>query len=314
MTRIVIFGANGFIGKHLVNRLALDKDNVIRAFDRFPEYSVGQEIPFENLPNVELFSGNFLNTEDVTESLKDMEYVFHLISTTTPATSAQNPLVDIDTNIRASVELFGLCSNAGIKRVIFPSSGGTVYGDIDSNSINEDATPMPTSPYGIGKLTIEHYLRYFKKTSGLDYIVFRIANPYGPGQNVHGKQGVIPIFMYSCLKKESLSVYGDGSMVRDYIFIDDLIDMIVGTYNKTHNFEIYNIGYGGKGSSINDLIKSIEYCTQKKVKVNKLPVPLTFVHKNVLDTNRFEKEFGIKPKIDLRKGMLRTWVHVNKVK
>lgn len=306
MSKVVVFGANGFIGKHLVHKLAEDSDTKIVAFDRFPEVFVGNNSQFNDLKNVEIFPGDFLNHSDVSQALEGADYVFHLVSTTNPALSAKDPFIDIDTNVRGSIMLFELCSQKKIKRVIFPSSGGSVYGDVGSEIIDEDTIPKPLSPYGIGKITIEHYLNYFKKTKGLDYIVFRISNPYGPGQNIKGRQGVVPIFLNAALKAEPVTVYGDGSMIRDYIYIDDLIDMLVSSYKKANpSYMVYNIG-SGKGTSINEVIKTINKHFRKKLAIKTQPIPPIFVNKSVLNIDRFIKEYNVHPQTNLDTGIAKT--------
>jgi UDP-glucose 4-epimerase len=310
MSKIVVFGGDGFIGRHLVKRLALsNKADEIYVFDRFSSYQNNSNHPFDKIPNVQIVRGNFFNRDEVSDVLKNAKYVFHLISSTNPATSQNDPLIDIDTNIRSSVELFQLCVENDVKKVIFFSSGGTIYGDIDSEMIGEDSVPQPLSPYGIGKLTIEHYLRYFKHTHGLDYIVYRIANPYGPGQNIYGKQGVIPIFMHRYITHEPLVIYGDGTMMRDYIYIDDLISMIVGSYDKQSKNEVYNIG-SGNGTSINELIVAIESCSQYSVEKKHAEVPSTYIQNSVLNIDRFTKDFNLCPMISLEEGIKRTWDYV----
>ncbi len=312
MSKIVVFGADGFIGRHLVNRLSEVTDNTIIVFDKFSNYQIGSDHPFEKLSNVTIAPGDFFNRDDLVNVLSGVDYVFHLISSTNPATANNDPFIDIDTNIRGSVELFEVCVEQKVKKVIFLSSGGTVYGDVDSDLIDESSTPAPRSPYGIGKLTIEHYLRYFKHRSGLDYIVYRAANPYGPGQNIHGKQGVIPVFLYHYLTKEPITIYGDGSMVRDYLFIDDLITMVVNSYQQANKFPEYNIG-SGSGKSVNELIKHIESCTGYSVDKKHTPTPKTFVDKIVLDISRFNDEFGIIPRVNLEDGIKRTWDYVQEL-
>lgn len=311
MSKIVIFGGDGFIGRHLVKKLSSFSDEIY-VFDRFSSCQTGSEHPFSELPNVQIIPGDFFNRDEVSAVLKNARYVFHLVSSTNPATSQNDPLIDIDTNIRSSVELFQLCVENGVKKVIFSSSGGTVYGNVDSDQIDENSIPRPISPYGIGKLTIENYLRYFKHTHNLDYVVYRIANPYGPGQNIYGKQGVIPIFMRHHVTDEPITVYGDGSMMRDYIYIDDLISMIVGSYNKDSRQEIYNIG-SGKGTSINDLISAIETCSNKPIYKNNIDSPPTYIQNSVLDIKNFVDEFGIKPEISLKDGIERTWNYVKEI-
>jgi UDP-glucose 4-epimerase len=312
VVNITVLGADGFIGKHLVRALAQQPDNMVCAFDRFADFLKEADNPFAEFDNVTVIPGDFLNEYDIAQAVKNSDYVFHLISTTNPATANKAPLVDLDTNVRGSIELFRICAEQAVKKIIFPSSGGTIYGNVDSRAIDEATLPAPLSPYGIAKLTIEHYLRYFKNTAGMDYVVYRIANPYGPGQNIYGKQGVIPIFLHKFLMKEPLTIYGDGDMVRDYIYIDDLIEMMVGSYDKDNRYPEYNLG-SGQGHSVNDIVAAIETCTKSSVQKTHLPTPATFVRTSVLNNARFIDEFGIVPHTTLKEGIARTWNYVKKL-
>jgi UDP-glucose 4-epimerase len=313
MGKIVVFGADGFLGRHLVKKLTLvDPSRQIIAFDKFSSYQVGSGHVYEAFPNVHITPGDFFNRHDVQDSLVDCDYAFHLISTTNPATSIDDPFIDIDTNIRSSVELFELCVEANVKKMIFFSSGGTVYGNVDSSLISEQMVPRPQSPYGIGKLAIENYMRYFKNKHGLKYIVYRIANPYGPGQNIYGKQGVVPIFMHKFLNKEPVTVFGDGNMVRDYLYIDDLMNMVVDSYSKNNLYDEYNIG-SGNGKTVNDLLKAIEDCTGISIEKSSRETPPTYVEKSVLDIKRFVDEFGLQPQISLEDGIRKTWDYVKEL-
>lgn len=310
--KVTVMGADGFLGRHLVRSLA-SLDNIeIVAFGRFGSKRVGEPHIFDTLENVEIVSGDFLNRESVMSALRDTDTVFHLISTTTPAVSNNDPLVDIDTNVRGSIELLQSCVESGVKKVIYFSSGGSVYGNIDNTSITETDPLHPISPYAIGKVTVENYLRYFEFTHGLDYTIYRIANPYGPGQNIYGKQGVIPIFMHHFYKNQPLNVFGDGSMVRDYIYIDDLINMIVCSFDKPSQYKEFNLG-SGEGHSINEVIGAIEACAGVSPKRNTLPIPTTYVQRSVLSIDRFVNEFGYKPKTTMHAGIERTWRYVKEL-
>lgn len=309
MSRLVVLGADGFIGRHLIGALAKNSKLEIVAFDRFSAYQNGEKHFFEDLDNVQIIAGNFFNRSDVESILEKDDYVFHLISSTNPASSNDDPFIDIDTNIRSSVELFELCVQKDIKKVMYFSSGGTVYGDIDSGKINENTAAQPRSPYGIGKLTIESYLRYFKFAHGLDYIVYRIANPYGPGQNIFGKQGVVPIFMHRFLTKSDITVFGDGEMIRDYLYIDDLVAAIIGSYAISNKYSEYNIG-SGIGTSVNQLISAIESVVGSTIPKEYKETPATYVEKSVLDNSRFTQEFNILPTVALTDGIGRTWEYV----
>lgn len=313
MTKCIVFGADGFIGRNLVTGLSESGDYDIVAFDKFSAFQNGEQHPFDNLNGVSRVSGNFLNREDVAKVLEEDAYVFHLVSTTTPAASSNDPLIDLDTNIRASVELFQLCSRKKINKIIFPSSGGTIYGNVDAEKIKETIAPKPQSPYGIGKLTIENYLRYFRETTGLKYIVYRIANPYGPGQNIYGKQGIVPIFMYKYLNNEEVTIFGDGTMVRDYIYIQDLVKMILQSFYKDNKFDEYNLG-SGVGHSVNDILSAIEICTGKKVGKKYIDAPVTFVNRSVLSIERYVNEFGNIEFRELSSGVEDTWKYVQSLK
>ncbi|MBI5357969.1 NAD-dependent epimerase/dehydratase family protein [Candidatus Saccharibacteria bacterium] len=301
MAKCLVLGANGFIGSHLVESLLAAGHNV-RCFDRY-----SSETPDVSTPNAEIYKGDFLSIESLEGALEDIEYVFHFISTTNPFTAENDPLTDIETNLKMSIKLFDLCAKKSIKKVIFASTGGSIYGDTDTETpISEDTCPAPVSPYAIGKLSIENYLRYFQRKHGLDYQVLRISNPYGPGQNTSSGQGVVSIFLENFNKGIPLTIYGDGSMVRDYIYISDLAEMIAKSFEKSTKNKVYNIG-SGKGYTVNEIVETIESVTGLSAKVEHKETPSTFVNKIVLDSNRFLEEFEIRPKTDLRKGIEKTW-------
>ncbi len=308
MAKCLVLGANGFIGSHLVDSLA-EQGHFVRCFDRYKSNSV----IFSNAEhhNVEIVSGDFLNSTSLKEAVEGMDYVFHFISTTTPITSDNDPSVDIDTNIRMSIELFKICTEKGVKRVIFASTGGAIYGNVPTHDpISERVCPKPVSPYAIGKLTIENYLRYFQTKYGLNSLVMRISNPYGPRQNTLSGQGVIPIFLEKVLRNEPITIYGDGSMIRDYIYVEDVAHLIVEAFDKNLEIcDIYNIG-SGEGRSVNELVEVIETVTGNKVTKEFKAVPSTFVDHIVLDTSKFIKDFDIRPQYKFEEGIQRTWEYL----
>lgn len=301
--KVLVLGANGFVGSHVVDSLVEDGYSV-RAFDGFRS----DETRFNKSDDIEVYPGNFLNKSEVEGAVKDVDYVFHLISTTNPATAEADPLIDIETNIQGSVSLFQACVAAGgIKRVIYSSSGGTVYGEQKTEEpIHEEDQTKPVSPYGIGKLTIENYLRYFNVRSGLSSTVFRIANPYGERQPRHRKQGVIPIFMEKIINDEPITVLGDGSMVRDYIYVKDVADMMVSTLRSEPEHDVYNLG-SGNGHSLSEIVKAIESVTGKTVAIEHKEAPSTFVHTSVLNTDRYFDEFGRTKMASLDEGVKATY-------
>lgn len=303
MAKCLVLGADGFIGSHLVDKLA-QQGHDIRAFDRFAQ----KKHRFLDSDKIEIMPGDFLNRHDLRQALQGMEYVFHFISTTTPASAEDDPLIDIGTNIQMSVELFQECVAAKVKKVIFASTGGAIYGENSSEHVSEDTVPSPVSPYAIGKLTIEQYLRYFDKKFGLKALVFRISNPYGERQSLASKQGVIPIFLQHIAKDEPVTILGDGSMIRDYIYVKDVAGMIAASF-ETAKHDLYNIG-SGQGLSVNQLVDTMREITGREIRTEHAEKPATYVNKIVLDASRFESEFPGLAKTKIADGMKATWQYV----
>ena len=308
MARCLVLGADGFIGSHVAEALA-KAGHLVRAFDRFKS-PVPLNLPTDN-PEIQLCPGDFLNRHDLDVALEDTQYVFHFVSTTNPAASAKDPLIDVDTNIRMSVVLMQLCVEHNVKRLVFPSTGGAIYGQDLSRPLRETDLTEPVSPYGIGKLAIEGYLRYFRQSHGLDSLVFRASNAYGERQNVVGSQGAIPIFLNLIAQGLPIKVFGDGTMVRDYVYISDLAAMVVEAFDGTHQFDTYNLG-SGVGVSLNELIDSLRQVTSRDVKVDYLPARRTDVQHVVLDTARYANEFGKPQMMSLAQGLEETWRYVVK--
>jgi UDP-glucose 4-epimerase len=303
MSKALVLGANGFIGSHLVDAL-VEKGHTVRAFGHFAD-----SVAFDATKNVEIFSGDFLNRGDLNAAVKGMEYVFHFISTTTPATAESDPLIDVESNIKMSIELFKACADANIKRVIFASTGGAIYAGESKNPHTELDLPQPISPYAIGKLTIEHYLHFFKVVHGLDSISFRISNPYGERQPFHRKQGVIPIFLEHLCRGEELTIIGDGSMVRDYMYVRDLVSIIAETFDRPAKHTIYNLG-SGVPVTVNEIVEVVRKVTGIEPKIIYQEQPATYLHRVVLNTERFANDFGILPVTDMIKGVEYTYKYI----
>jgi UDP-glucose 4-epimerase len=300
---VLVLGANGFIGSHVVDAL-VESGYRVKAFGKFTDE---KNILFKSSENVEIVSGDFMNHEDIRNAIKGVGFVIHAISTTNPVTSENDPIIDIETNILGSVRLFEeIVLAGGIERIVFLSSGGTVYGENKcGRSINELDLTCPVSPYGIGKLTIENYLHYFDKKYNQKHSVFRISNPYGERQPKIRKQGVIPIFLNKITNGEKITVFGDGSMVRDYIYVKDVADIIALSLKKQLKHSTYNLGFG-RGYSINEVISEIENTIKKKANVTYIAPPSTFVESSVLDTTRLKKEFHGLSLTNLHDGIKKT--------
>lgn len=303
MAECLVIGGNGFLGSHVVDALRR-RGHGVAAFDRFGVQPVQVEES-----DVELIAGDFLNAADVRAAVAGRDVVLHFLSTTDPVSAEDDPTLDIRTNVMASVELFSACADAGVQRVGFASTGGAIYGDQERSVFREDDVTVPVSPYAIGKLAIEGYLRYFRRKRGLHSTSFRISNPYGPRQNPAKRQGVIPIFLRNVALGRPLQVYGDGSMIRDYLYVGDMAEMIADAVSVGTVDELYNLG-SGTGTSLDELVAMVARVTGTQPAVVRLPTPPTFVDHVVLDTARFTAEFGPRQLTSLEEGMRRTWAEM----
>ena len=292
------------MGARLVDALAARRHSVT-AFDRF---SGGT--PNFSSSTARAVVGDFFNRGDLIAALSGQDYVFHFLSTTTPAAAENDPVLDLTTNISPTVELLRLSVNAGVSRFYFASSGGTIYGDQSKLVYTEKDATRPKSPYGIGKLAIENYLEYFRVKHGLDSYSLRISNPYGPGQHPHSRQGLIPIVLDRLRKGLPIVKVGDGSMVRDYIFADDLVEMIMMIVEGDAQHRTYNLG-SGAGHTVDQVLTTIEKVTGRDLDVSEVEKPKTFVDRVVLDTRRYASEFGSPRLTSLATGIDATWHRVS---
>lgn len=302
--RCLVIGGNGFIGSHLVDCL-VRRGHEVSVFDRFSD-----GLPKYEAQGVGRHQGDFLNLGDLEKAIRGTEAVFHFLSTTTPVSTQTDPVVDIRTNVSSTVDLLRLCVDLGVEQLYFASSGGAIYGNREVQPISEDAPTEPISPYAIGKQTIEGYLRYFRQGYGLRSTALRISNPYGPRQSPRHRQGVIPIFLQHVVHGEPITIYGDGSMVRDYLYVTDAAEMIVSIAGSEARHSVYNIG-SGEGSSLKTVLGVIRDVTGVSPTIEFRDKPATFVDRVVLSTDRYRSEFGeLNQVTTLPEGVSRTWAEV----
>jgi len=295
----LVIGGNGFIGSHLVDHL-LAGGHSVRVFDKYPERYR------QPLAHVDYRFGDFGNRGLLSEALEGVDVVFHLISTSVPKTSNDDPAYDVQSNVIETLFLLEQCVAKKIGKIVFVSSGGTIYGRPTALPIHEDCPTNPECSYGITKLTIEKYLALYKLLHGLEYVVLRPSNPYGSRQNPDGIQGAIAVFLGKVARGEPIEIWGDGSVVRDYVFVDDFVDaMCRAAFSETHG-RIFNLG-SGEGHSLNDIIAEIGRVTGRNVQVNykagrPFDVPAVY-----LDISRAREQLGWVPSTSLDEGIKRTW-------
>jgi UDP-glucose 4-epimerase len=299
----LVIGANGFLGSHLTDALSA-AGHTVTAFDRFSS----QEPTFDSTRAI-VVRGEFLSRGDLEAAVAGQQLVFHFLSSTNPATAENDPTLDIRTNVAQSVELLEACVAAGTEHVYFASTGGAIYGPQGKSRYREGDHTLPVSPYAIGKLAIENYLRYFLTVHGLKSTSLRISNPYGTRQRPHKRQGLIPIALRQIALGLPVDRFGDGSMIRDYIYVEDLVPMIETLASATPQFDTYNLG-SGEGHSITEVLEALRRVTDVDFEVRQKAVPPTFVDRAVLDTSRFRAEFGAVGLTELDEGIKRTYEEI----
>lgn len=305
---IVILGAAGFIGTNLAIKLAENKNDRITLVDKRMEYFF--EIQKYGFDNVRIKESS-LDNNDSFNVLQNQDVVYHLVSSNVPTTSNQHISQDIESNVLFSSKLLEACVRFGIKKVVFMSSGGTVYGKEAKCPLKEDTPTNPISSYGVQKVTIEKLLYLYNYIYGLDYRVIRLANPYGPYQRPNGVLGAVTTFTYKALKGEEIQVYGDGTVVRDFIYIDDAVRGIVNIVNGENEHHIFNLGCG-YGTSIKNVLKTIEHALGINVNIVYKEARAVDVPVNYLDISRYEKCYGKLEPLSLEMGIRKTAAFLNR--
>lgn len=306
MTHILITGGNGFIGANIVDALAENPQYRITVYDLYPR-------KFGPLPKgVEFIQADLSDPALVRQALVDCgaEQVIHAAWATIHETALKDPRADISANLLPTINLLEACTYAGIQRVHFLSSGGTVYGIPASLPVAENAPTFPINPYGIAKLAVEKYLEMYRHLYGLNYLVYRPSVPYGLYQNPHRRQGAVNVFIYRALHGEPIHIWGDGEVVRDYFYIGDLVSAMEAALERPHlSGQIYNLG-GGRGYSLNEIITAIQEGLERPVEVHYEAARKFDVPAIVLDVDKAQHELGWVPRISLEEGIRRTaqWI------
>lgn len=302
--RCLVLGGAGFLGVNLCRYLA-DKVGQLRAFGRGPRPSC--------LPDgAEWIRGDFADAKALEEVVAGCDVVFHLVNASTPASANADMVADVQNNVLCSLALLQACCNAGVQRLVFVSSGGTIYGIPSVLPTPEDAPTNPITAYGISKLSIEKYLHLYEFAHGLSYRILRVANPFGPHQTAAKGQGVIAAFMRCTLLDSPIEIWGDGTIVRDYIYVEDVNRALVAAATHEGIDRIFNIG-SGKGKSLIEIVSAIEHALGRSIKVHfregrKVDVPVS-----ILDISRAAAGLEWSPETDFETAIATTlaWYQEN---
>lgn len=297
---VLVTGGAGFIGSHVVEGLIKEGFSLIVV----DNLSTGK---IENLNPKALFYQQDIEDEEMMERIFMLHkpvYVFHLAAQSSVSISVRNPVEDARTNILGTLVLLQKSVKYGVKKFIFSSTGGAIYGDNVNIPTSEEELPNPISPYGIAKLSVERYLDFFSKEYNLDYVSLRYSNVYGPRQDPYGEAGVVAIFTNKMLRGEKVTVFGDGEYIRDYIYVDDVVKANILAMEKGKNM-VLNIGTG-KGTTVNELFKMLKNIIGYTDEPVHAPPRKGDVRRSVLDCSKAKQILGWEPKVSLEEGLRRT--------
>lgn len=296
--KILITGATGFIGTHLCPLLA--QEHQVLAYSR----GVCQiSDDFASNKNIRFIKGDVCDQKRLRAVMADAELVVHLASTTIPSTSNSNPKNDVETNLLGALNVLdGACAQ-NIKRLVFISSGGTVYGENNSGKpLNEDSPTNPISSYGIVKLAIEKYIAMYHVVYGLPYAILRVSNPYGQNQYRGRAFGAMSVFHHKIQNDEEIQIWGDGSARRDFIHVSDVTKAIqLACFSRQQSMTL-NIG-SGQSIALSELISIIANRVQKVPKIKYKDYRGYDVQNVKLDISRAKSALGWEPVISLKKGI-----------
>ena len=297
--KIVIFGGGGFIGSTITDRL-LQEGHELRIFER------PRVVPYRKFAKserVEWIAGNLSSTHDVSDAIRGMDVVLHLVSTTLPKNSNDDPIYDVQSNVVAT--LLNAMVAQKVPKIIFISSGGTVYGNPIYFPIDEKHPTDPLVSYGITKLAIEKYLQIYRLLHGIRAITLRVANPYGERQRIETAQGAVGIFLHHALKGLPIDIWGDGSITRDYIHVNDVAEAFVRAVKYSGAKSCFNIS-SGTGTSLNELVGMLENVLDKRIESRYLPGRPFDVPVSILSNDLARDELEWAPSISMRDGIART--------
>jgi UDP-glucose 4-epimerase len=294
--RILVLGGSGFLGSHIVDKFLTEKHDVT-VYDLYPER-------YRRSPaGIKFHTGDFGNVGALDELISTgFDAIIHCVSTTTPKSSNESPEFDIQSNVIGTLYLLDICVKHNVGKLVFLSSGGTIYGDIgDIDMVDETHAVRPMCSYGVSKLTIEHYLDVYRHLRGLNYVALRLSNPYGERQSPLRALGALTVFLHKTLRRENVEVWGDGQVTRDFIYVGDVANAVyLATVNPVSG--IFNVGTG-TGLSLRDILTHISGVVGHEPCVTWLASRSFDVPRIVLDATRLKKATSWNCHTGLQDGM-----------
>lgn len=301
MLKVLVLGCNSFIGKHLVAALEKRDDIRLSVFAR--------NVSFEFNQKTRAVSGNFEDAAALRNAIEGQNVVYHLISQTIPSTTWNSPFLEIEKNLVPTLKFIELAAESGVKKICFASSGGTVYG-LQQNLLTETSPTKPFSPHGIIKRTIESFLEYARLKYQVSYDIYRISNVYGEGQNIDKGLGFINTALENIINRRSVTIYGDGENVRDYIYVRDVVKLLLLSVSKSlDDSDTYNVS-SGDSISLNNLTALIRGVTRMDFEVKYVPNRLSDNSRVFLDNSKIMQFFSETRLTSLQEGIRNTYFYL----
>ena len=298
--KILVTGGAGFIGSWVADIL-IGEGHQVLILDNL---STGFE---HNVPRkADFIQGDIRDRKLLEKVFADFkpEVINHHAAQMDVRVSVDDPVYDAQVNIIGTINLLELSVKNGVKKFIFASTGGAIYGEPEKLPADENTPPMPISPYGTSKYAVEKYLGCYKAVYGLEYVALRYANVYGPRQNPHGEAGVVAIFCNKIMSGKPCQIFGDGNQTRDYVYVKDVARANIFALNASVGS--YNIGTE-KETSVNDLVEALKKATGGEFLVEYAPARLGEVQRIYLDISMVRQVLGWSPSINLEDGIAQTW-------
>ncbi len=301
--KCVIFGGGGFIGSTIADRF-LHEGYQLRIFER-PRVQPYRR--FLDDKTIEWVTGDILSNHDLNAAINGMDVVVHLVSTTLPKSSNDDPIYDVQSNVVGTLQMLNAMVANNVRKIIFISSGGTVYGKPQYLPIDELHPTNPLVSYGITKLAIEKYLQMYESLHGIRAITLRVANPYGERQRVETAQGAVGVFLHNALNNKCIDIWGDGSVTRDYLHVSDVAEAFVKAVQYTGTHSVFNIS-SGTGTRLNELITLLETVLGKSIEHRYLAARPFDVPVSILSNQLAREQLQWTPSVAMLEGIQRTAV------
>ena len=298
--KILVTGGAGFIASHIADAL-INEGHQVFILDNL---STGFE---KNINQKAKFIKSDISSPSIFRLFEEEKFdlVNHHAAQIDVRKSVSDPVFDANTNILGTINILQACIKTGVKKFMFASTGGAIYGEQEYFPADENHPTNPVSPYGITKLTIEKYLFFYKNEYGLNYTILRYANVYGPRQNPFGEAGVVAIFTNKLLKNENPVINGEGKQTRDYVFVEDVVRANVITLEDKSS-EIYNVGTGFE-TNVNELFNKLNKIAGNKAEEKHGPAAKGEQLRSVISSAKLYNRFNWKPSIKMDEGLIKTF-------